>query len=179
VAHRVRLGENEAVDLQALPRRGALLAALPLLAVAAAACAPPPVTYRLRFPSEETFLLSSTARVDVYDGSGEVGPDAICRALSVGQPAPVSAIQTTGKRGVCEFFGPPGIVMKDVDVGRLVLFAEAEGADATKLLRGCAVVDVLPATNAVEIQLSTLPSYPDDAALPCSNVQAKCGSQDC
>lgn len=155
-----------------------LLGAL-LLAVALSACGPAPSTYRLRFPSEETFLLSSTARVDVYDGSGEVTPDAICRALSVGQPAPVSAIQTTGKRGVCEFLGPPGIVMGDVDVGRLVLFAEAEAADATKLLRGCAVVDVGGPGEVVEIQLSTLPSYPDEPSASCPHVQAKCEAQDC
>ncbi len=146
----------------------------------AAACAPPTVPYRLRFPSEETFLLASTARVDVYDGTleGEGSPDAICRALSVGQPAPVATLASTGKRDVCEFLSSPGLTI-DVDTGRLVLFAEAEAEDGTKLLRGCAVVDVFAETEAVEVQLSTLPTYPDAPTPSCPNQQAKCGSSDC
>lgn len=154
----------------------ALLCCLALLA----ACEPPTVPYRLRFPSEETFLLSSTARVDVYDGtgSGEGSPDAICRALSVGQPAPVATLASTGKRDVCEFLSSPGLPI-DVDTGRLVLFAEAEAEDGTKLLRGCAVVDAYPDSEAVEVQLSTLPTYPDAPVPSCPNQQAKCGADDC
>jgi hypothetical protein len=145
------------------------------------ACEPPVVSYRLRFPSEETFLMSSTLRVEVYDGSGEndESPDAICRALSVGQPAPVSTMQSTGKRDVCGFLGPEGLDIENVDTGRLVLFAEAEDEIGTSLLRGCTVVDVLANTTEVEIQLSTLPTYPDTPTPSCPNQQAKCESDSC
>lgn len=148
--------------------------------LALAACEPPTVPYRLRFPSEETFLLSSTARVDVYDGTGtgDGSPDAICRALSVGQPAPVATLASTGKRDVCEFLDSPGLPI-EVATGRLVLFAEAEADDGTKLLRGCAVVDVLAESEGVEVQLSTLPTYPDSPTPSCPNRQTKCGSGDC
>ena len=57
----------------------------PLGALWLAACAEPSVGVRVVFPSEETFLLSSVATIDVYDGegTGDKSPDAICRALSV------------------------------------------------------------------------------------------------
>lgn len=154
--------------------------ALPLFVLALAACEPPMVPYSLVFPSEETFLRASVARVDVYDGTGtgEQSPDAICRALSVGQPAPLQTLASTGKRDVCEFLGSPGLSI-DVDVGRLVLFAEGEAADGTKLLRGCAVVDVYAESEGVEVQLSTLPTYADSPAPSCPNRQTKCGSGDC
>jgi len=141
------------------------------------ACAPPVVTYRLRFPSEETFLLSATVTVDVYDGTGEgeQSPDAICRALSVGQPAPVNTMRSTGKRDVCQFVGPPGLPIENVEAGRVVLFAEAEDGAGSLLLRGCSVVDVTAETTEVEVQLATLPSYPDTPAPDFPNQQAKCG----
>lgn len=156
---------------------GALLACVALMS----ACEPPTVPYQLRFPSEETFLLSSLARVDVYDGTGvgDESPDAICRALSVGQAAPVATLASTGKRDVCEFLGAPGLTIDNVDTGRVVLFAEAEDSIGTKLLRGCAVVDVLADTEAVEVQLSTLPTYPDTPTPSCPNQQAKCDTGGC
>jgi hypothetical protein len=163
-----------------MKRPAALLCAL-ALAAPLLACEPPSVVYRLRFPSEETFLLSSTVTVDVYDGSGEgeTSPDAICRALSVGQPAPVNTMQSTGKRDVCQFIGPPGLPIENVDIGRIVLFAEGEDGAGSLLLRGCSVVDVLPETTEVEVQLSTLPSYPDDPVSDCPNQQAKCEDRSC
>lgn len=156
----------------------------PLSAVAAllafSACHPPTVPYSLVFPSEETFLLASTARVDVYDGTGtgKESPDAICRALSVGQPAPVATLASTGKRAVCEFLDSPGLPL-DVATGRLVLFAEAEAEDGTKLLRGCSVVNVFAESEDVSVQLSTLPTYPESPSPSCPNRQTKCGEGGC
>jgi hypothetical protein len=155
-------------------------AAALVVTCAAAGCQSPEVGYSLRFPSEETFLLSSTATVDVYDGSGtgDQSPDAICRALSVGQPAPVNTMHSTGKRDVCDFLAGE-LLIDNVDVGRVVLFAEAEDGAGSLLLRGCSVVDVLPQTEQVEVQLSTLPSYPDTPATDCPNQQAKCQDRSC
>lgn len=144
------------------------------------ACQPPEVVFRLRFPSEETFLLAHTARVEIYDGSGvgKTSPDSICRALSVGQPAPVSTLHSTGARDVCEFL--EGIVLENVRVGRLVFSASAEDRQATTILRGCAVLDVLADVSEVEVQLSTLPTYPDTPpADACANVQQKCEKREC
>lgn len=148
--------------------------------VALSACGAPTVPYSLVFPSEETFLLAETARVDVYDGTGtgRESPDAICRALSIGQPAPVSTLASTGKRAVCEFLDSPGLPL-EVATGKLVLFAEAEAADGTKLLRGCSVVNVLGEGDEVKVQLSTLPTYPEAPAPACPNRQSKCGEGSC
>jgi hypothetical protein len=162
-------------------RRSLLLFALAALSMLASACEPPTVSYVLRFPSEATFLLSATATVDVYDGTGteDSSPDAICRALSIGQPAPVNTIHSTGKRDVCDFLLGDGLPIESVDTGRLVLFAEAEDGSGSLLLRGCTVVDVLPDTEQVDVQLSTLPSYPEDPSIDCPNQQAKCEDRSC
>lgn len=144
-------------------------------------CDVPTVAYQLRFPSAETFLVASTARVDVYDGAGEgnESPDSICRALSVGQPAPVTTLHSTGKRSVCEFLAEPGLDISNVRTGRVVLFAEAEDSIGTKLLRGCSVVELNGESETVQIQLSTLPTYPDSPTPPCANAQQKCGGEGC
>lgn len=166
-----------------LTRPYALAAALcaGLGGVAGTACDVPTVSYELRFPSAETFLVASTARVDVYDGAGaeNESPDSICRALSVGQPAPVTTLHSTGKRSVCEFLAQPGLDISNVRTGRMVLFAEAEDSIGTKLLRGCSVVDLNGEIDVVQIQLSTLPTYPDSPEPTCSNAQQKCGGEGC
>lgn len=156
--------------------------------VVSAGCAPPQVGLRLRFPSLETFLVSSTARVEFYDGDD--APDAVCRALSVGQPAGRPTLQSTGKQDVCAFAS--GTSIDAVDVGRKVIFAEVDDAAGTGILRGCAVVDVagtadeglddddraradaLDVVSFVEVQLATLPSYPDAPAPACETIEDKC-----
>ena len=157
----------------------ALWLSLPLAALCASGCAPPEVTFRLRFPSEETFLMSNTARVEIYDGSGteEESPDAICRALSIGHPAPLATLHSSGVRDVCEFNS--GLVLKDVGTGRRVFAASAADAGETTILRGCAVLDVTPDREVIEIQLSTLPTYPDAPTPACPNLQRKCEARDC
>ena len=166
---------------------------LPAVLLACAACAPPEIQYVLRFPSLETFLVADQARIEVYDGT--VTPGAICRALSAGNVVNQPTIASTGKRSVCEF--QSGLTL-DVEVTRLVFFAEAEftpSNEATQsILRGCTVVDIpasLPASCAVnsdcpagyrcgasqcrlEIQLATLPNYPADPVLNANNIEAKC-----
>lgn len=159
-----------------------------------AACAKPAVAVRLVFPSEETFLVSSVATIDVYDGSGsgETSPDAICRALSVESskpPAGLSSLASTSKRNVCELRGG-AVALEDVDVGRRVVFAQADSG-TTALLRGCVVVDLfgdadelegddksaaeeLGVNAIVDVPLATLPTYPSDATPTCKDVDEKC-----
>lgn len=168
------------------PRPRHLVGAIGAACVAAGACAPPQVGLRLRFPSAESFLLSSTARVEIYDGAD--APDAICRALSVGQPAGIRTLQSTGKQDVCLFHA--GVEIDAIDVGRKVIFAEVDDATGTGILRGCAVVDVagteqlddsdraradaLGVVRFVEVQLATLPTYPADVEPTCADVDQKC-----
>lgn len=173
-------------------------ALLPLLA-ALAGCAEPVVGVRLRFPSETAFLITNTITVDVYDGegTGAQSPDAICRALSVTTsvaPAGVQALESSGSTSACQLLDG-GVEFTSVDVGRRVFFAEATDAAGAAILRGCAVADVfgdapgaapaevpedaaaLGATALVDVQLATLPTYPDDLddRVPsCADVNAKC-----
>lgn len=164
------------------------------------------VDYALVFPSAETFLISKNATVDVFDGSGvdTESPDAICRSLSVGNDSPLNSLAGTSKKDVCEFRA--GLTIDSVPPGRLVFFAEAEDNDGTTLLRGCTVVDVtnsLPSSCVVdtdcppgygcrtrrdsdgesrdlcvlEVQLATLPSYPDAVDISqCPNQETKCNA---
>ena len=158
-------------------------------------CNQPVVAVRLAFPSEQTFLITNTVTVDVYDGggTGAKSPDAICRALSVETsvaPDGVQALDSSGNTAACQILNG-GVSFSNVDVGRRVFFAEAVDFDGTAILRGCSVADVfgdsekladdekeaadkLGATSFVDVQLATLPSYPDGAAPACADVKAKC-----
>ena len=177
--------------------RGSLLVAAPrsLLVFSVAACtagltgcAEPDVGLQLRFPSLDTFLVTANARVDVYDGVE--APDAICRALSTGRAASVDVLNSTGKRDVCDF--EAGLTIPDVGVGRRVLFAEATDSAGTAILSGCAVLDIagtdddtlgaaaaadaaaLGVKRLVDIQLASLPTFPDDPSLQCESIVEKC-----
>ena len=163
--------------------------------VVGAACSQPVVAVRLRFPSEQTFLITNTVTVDVYDGggSGKKSPDAICRALSVETsvaPDGVQALDSSGNTNACQLLDG-GVHFENVDVGRRVFFAEAVDFTGTAIMRGCTVADVfgdrekisddekeaadkLHATAFVQVQLATLPAYPDAAVPKCADVKAKC-----
>lgn len=147
--------------------------ALSLVAyISSTACQPPEVQLVLRFPSEETFLASQNARLDVYDGTEN--PDAICRALSAGQPPAAGALITSsGVRDACAL-AEGGTTFSSVDVGRIVVFAETQSSEAQAILRGCTVVALDDTTKTVEVQLSTLPTYPDNLQLSCTNKTEKC-----
>jgi len=158
-------------------------------------CNQPVVGVRLTFPSEQTFLITNTVTVDVYDGAGagDKSPDAICRALSVETsvaPEGVQALESSGNTAACQLLDG-GVSFKNVDVGRRVFFAEAVDFNGTAIMRGCTVADVfgdkenlpddekeagdkLGATSFVDVQLATLPTYPDDQTPTCTDVKAKC-----
>ncbi len=175
---------------------GAALCAAGLSAAGlGAGCSQPVVGIRLRFPSQQTFLITNTVTVDVYDGDGQgdKGPDAICRALSVETsvaPEGVQALKSSGNTSACQLLDG-GVTFDDIDVGRRVFFAEAVDFQGTAIMRGCTVADVfgdkeqlkddqkeaadkLGATSFVEVQLATLPTYPDDLTPTCDDVKAKC-----
>jgi hypothetical protein len=149
---------------------------------------------RLKFPSQETFLVTNTVTVDVYDGSGTgtTSPDAICRALSVDSaaaPGGVQALDSSGNQPACHFLDG-GVSFENVAVGRRVFAASAVDFHGTSIMRGCTVADVfgdndkitddekqaaqqLHATSFVTVQLATLPEY--TAVTPtCADVNAKC-----
>jgi len=175
------------------PRRLQALGALLTVVAATSACQEPSVGVRLRFPSQETFLVTSTVTVDIYDGEGvgEQSPDAICRALSVQSavaPAGLQPLKSSRNTNACEFLDG-GVSFQGLEVGRRVFFAEAVSFDASAILRGCVVADVVDAPQAdvdptasteldvqsiVDIQLATLPTYPDDVQPACEDVNAKC-----
>jgi hypothetical protein len=185
---------------RSLPAPCALACAL----ACALGCSEPVVGVRLRFPSETTFLITNTITVDVYDGegSGAQSPDAICRALSVTTsvaPEGVQALESSGNTPACALLDG-GVTFESVDVGRRVFFAEATDAAGQAILRGCSVADVFgdaadPATLApddaatvdalganalVDVQLATLPTYPEDQVPLCDDVTAKCTeNQEC
>jgi hypothetical protein len=172
-----------------VPRLAALL-----LCCALAGCQQPTVGVRLVFPSEQTFLASALARIDVYDGTdtGERSPEAICRSLSVTPPTPpegVAPIVTSGTTDVC-LFRAGGVDLKDVGVGRRVFFVEAQDFNGQAILRGCLIEDVfgdpqelegddqgtandLGVNGFVEVQLATLPEF---SVVPptCATVEDKC-----
>lgn len=172
-----------------------VVAVLVVTGLCGSACNQPVVGVRLRFPSEQTFLITNTVTVDVYDGSGEgkTSPDAICRALSVQTsvaPDGVQALESSGNTSACQLLDG-GVHFENVDVGRRVFFAEAVDFTGTAILRGCVVADVfgdsatiaddekaaadkLHATSFVQVQLATLPTYPADAVPKCADVKAKC-----
>jgi hypothetical protein len=157
-----------------------------------AACQPELVGVRLRFPSEETFLLSTTISVDVYDGTGvgDASPDAICRALSVDTavaPAGLQPLASSNRTAACQLLDG-GVSFDNLEVGRRVFFAEAVSSSSA-ILRGCTVADLgfltapggddavaaqeLGVSTLVDIQLATLPTYPGTTPA-CADVVAKC-----
>ena len=163
--------------------------------VGLAGCSVPVVGVRLKFPSQETFLVTNTVTIDVYDGTGAgaKSPDAICRALSVENsvaPDDVLALESSGNTAACRLLDG-GVAFQNVDVGRRVFFAEAVDFKGTAIMRGCTVADVFGdageladdekdaaqklggATSFVSVQLATLPTY--QAITPtCADVKAKC-----
>ncbi len=162
----------------------------PLLLLCVLGCQSEAVGVRLLFPSERTFLLAETVSLSVYDGegTGEASPDAICRALSVQSsvaPAGLQPVATSLNQPACTFLDG-GVAFDAVETGRRVFFAEASGADGLPALRGCTVADVYPdpsddpeaaalgVTGFVEVQLATLPSFPDEQTPACADVAAKC-----
>ncbi|MBI1948680.1 MAG: hypothetical protein HYS27_23540 [Deltaproteobacteria bacterium] len=162
----------------------------PLLLLCSLACQSEAVGVRLRFPSERTFLLAETVSLSVYDGegTGDTSPDAICRALSVQSsvaPAGLQPLATSLNQPACTF-ADGGVSFDAVETGRRVFFAEATSAEGLPALRGCTVADVYPdptddpeaaalgVTGFVEVQLATLPSFPDEQTPSCANVAAKC-----
>ena len=114
-----------------------------------------------------------TGEVQVYEPDEDTSADAICRNLSASLPAGKESAAGTGSRSVCELDGVP---LNDVPVGRLVFFADINGgADRVSILKGCTVADVFAnTTDPVQIQLSTLPTYPQDPVVTCAGVDAKC-----
>lgn len=161
------------------------MALLPVLG-----CQNEAVGVRLRFPSERTFLLTNTVSLSVYDGegTGEASPDAICRSLSVVSsvaPAGLQPLQTSLNQPACTFLDG-GVSFSAIETGRRVFFAEATSFEGSPVLRGCSVADVFPdpsddpeadaldVTGFVEVQLATLPSFPDEQAPSCADVTAKC-----
>lgn len=132
-------------------------------------------TYELVFPSQETFLISNNATVTVYKPT-ERTPDEICRNLSATLPAGESNSTSSGSLDVCQFAAEGGVTINDVPTGRVVFFAEVVGgAERLPILRGCTVADVYAdSTDVVSIQLSTLPSYPDNVEVICAGIEDKC-----
>jgi hypothetical protein len=156
-----------------------------------AACQEPSIGVRLRFPSEQTFLITNTVTIDVYDGegTGAQSPDAICRALSVESavaPAGLQPLKSSRNTNACQFIDG-GVSFDGVETGRRVFFAEAISFDASAILRGCTVADLsttpgpddpaaaeLGVQSLVDIQLATLPTYPDNVQPACEDVVQKC-----
>jgi hypothetical protein len=177
--------------------RGARALAMWAACACTCACDEPAIGVRVVFPSEETFLVSTVATIDVYDGegTGDTSPDAICRALSVESSEPpqgLASLASSSKRNVCELRGG-ATVLEGVGVGRRVVFAETQSGN-TALLRGCVVVDLfadgaapagddaaaaeeLGVRSFVEVPLATLPTYPEDVAIACDGITAKCEEQ--
>ncbi len=162
----------------------------PLLVLSALGCQGEAVGVRLLFPSERTFLLAETVSLSVYDGggAGETSPDAICRSLSVVSsvaPAGLQPLATSLNQPACTFLDG-GVTFDAIETGRRVFFAEASSAAGVPALRGCAVADLYPdtdddaeaaalgVTGFVEVQLATLPSFPDEQSPVCADVAAKC-----
>lgn len=163
---------------------------LPVLTVLALGCESEAVGVRLRFPSERTFLLTNAVSLSVYDGegTGEASPDAICRSLSVVSsvaPAGLQPLQSSLNQPACTFLDG-GVTFDAIRTGRRVFFAEATSFDGTPALRGCTVADVFPdpsddpeaqnlgVTRFLEVQLATLPSFPEEQTPSCADVTAKC-----
>lgn len=149
--------------------------ALGLFSLALTACGGD-VPFELVFPSSETFLISTGASVIVYEPNEDVTADEICRNLSASLPAGLANVASTGDLDVCAFASEEGVQINSVPTGRLVFFAEVVGGpDRAPILKGCTVADVYSdTTDIVSIQLSTLPSYPDDPQVLCSDTDAKC-----
>jgi hypothetical protein len=174
-------------------RRASLLLLL-LLVVLLPACQEPSVGLRVRFPSIESFLVTTSMQLTVLDGAGTgpQSPDAVCRALSLTSATPpdgVNTLASAGPKDPCEFRS--GVKLDGIGVGRRVVYVEAQ-SNAVAVMRGCSVVDVfgdaadalsaedkklatsLDVNALIDVQLATLPTFPDAPQVTCQSVQDKC-----
>ena len=163
-----RSGNNVPMMCRPLAVVGSMVLAL------STGCGGPELSYEVVFPSLSTFLLSANAVVSIYPGAE--APDRICRNLNVNLGAGVEQVAGTGKIDVCEL-REQNALFENVDVGRVVFFAEVGDKFSNALMRGCTVADVFHDSDPIQITLSTLPTYPEAVDLGCESAQDKCDAK--
>ena len=152
--------------------RLALVAAL--VALSAAACSPDPVVVDLNFPSQETFLQSQFARVQVFDlQQDELGrcPALVGEAIS-GATADAPA-HDSDNVDVCDAFG--GIAFDDIGDGPKA-FVVTTAAMNEVILAGCTVAEVYRDAPTVVVHLGMTPRYAIavTGTSPCMSIADKC-----
>jgi hypothetical protein len=143
-----------------------------------AACGPDAPSLELNFPSLETFLYSSFARVDVFDVSpNELGmcPSLIRESLRGSTSRP--PVYETGDVSVCDF-RDGGVVMTGAGSGPKAFVAVVSDASNHALLTGCAVTEVYEGSPSITIRLFMTDRYHEivDALGPleCGSIDDKC-----
>lgn len=141
-------------------------------------CAPDANELELNFPSMDTFLYSSFARVEVFDVSpSELG---LCPTL-VGQAVRASSSRPTaydtGELPVCDF-RHGGVTFGDVGTGPKAFVAVVSDASNRVLLAGCSVSEVYEDSPPITIRLFMTDRYHEAVAdlgeLDCTDMDDKC-----
>lgn len=151
----------------------------PLLCICfALGCAPDANELELNFPSLDTFLYASFARVQVFDVSpSELG---LCPTL-VGQAVRAStsrpATYDTGEVPVCDF-RHGGVTFDDVGSGPKAFVAVVSDASNRVLLAGCSMSEIYENSPEISIRLFMTDRYheavSDIGELDCNDMDDKC-----
>ena len=152
-------------------------AALAVVSLALASCAPEPVSVQLGFPSTETFLYSDFARLLVYpsdleDSAG--GCPVLLNSATAGDFG--EPVYDSDWRAVCAF-REGGVRFDDVPEGPNAYLVVTRDESNNLLLSGCRVAEVYVSAPSVTVSLFPTPFYSDATAgraLVCSNEEDKC-----
>ncbi len=149
-----------------------------VLILVMAGCAPDANELDLNFPSLDTFLYSSFARVQVFDVSpGELGlcPTLVGQAVRASTSRPSS--YDTGEMPVCDF-RHGGVVFGDVGSGPKAFVAVVSDASNRVLLSGCTMSEVYEDAPGITIRLFMTDRYHEVVAdigeLDCTDMDDKC-----
>lgn len=129
-------------------------------------CGPDVVPLQLSFPSELSFVLSSSAQVVAVEADADACPELLRQAL-VGTP-PQSAWET-GPLSVCSFWAGE-VELVDLPEGPMAYVAIARNDAGRPLLAGCRVVD---AHEEPEVQVTLAPTD-DLRALIAAGMTSEC-----
>lgn len=143
------------------------------------ACADPVVEIQLSFPSEDAFLRSNTASLDIFSGDTAGACDALLANPNVAPPG-AEAAAASGVLDVCAFDkeGDGGVVFEKLPLGKHAFFAQVYSGSNDVILRGCTIQEVAATREEdptpVVISMAKTSAFVDDDELTCANAQDKC-----
>jgi len=147
-----------------------------LAAVGLVGCAPEPVTVSVNFPSQEAFLHSEFAQIQIFELSPtELGscPDLLVPAIA--GTGSVRPKLRSGSVNVCDLFDG-GVSFDEVGEGPHAYVAVARNEANRPLLAGCTVGEVYADAPEIVVRLTQTSEYYSAVSGPpaCSTVEDKC-----